>query len=310
MEEAEELLRQAIRISIETDNRMSEGVALCTMGILRRRMGQEEKALEWYEQALEIQEELGDRWQISIIQGNMAIAHAVLGHTDEALECLLKAKKLGRETGNRMFEAIQTANMAEFLMTADRDTEATGPMNEAALLFREIGNRRAEAVTLMNLGTAWRRAGNHLQSEKCYLQALDVCREMEDPALESDVLETLASLMAETDRLPDAWGLLESARERAQGVNDGSVHARIACGEGVLCLRGGNSERARELYREALGAVDSHGIGEDDVTGLRTLRNSLLDAGTAPDAVPLPSGWPEEPDSSGRMALRIYRLQV
>jgi class 3 adenylate cyclase/predicted ATPase len=310
LSEAEGLLRRAVRISIETDNRRTEGVALCTMGILKRRMGFEEQALEWYEQALEIQNELGDRWQIGIIQSCMGIAYSELGQLEKALEYCTAARDVGRETGNRVFEASQAANVGGFYMAQRKFEMAIESLLDAVLLHRETGNRHAEGLMLTNLGLAYRDAENPSKAIEHFRQAMVLHRETGDHRSEAAALECLALLMEDAGQFREASEHFMQALGIAEGSDDRDLEAGIICSVGELNAAEGQTEKAQDRYGQAIELIERCSLTGSDVPTLRILRMKLTEKGIDPDLLPLPAGWPEKAENSNEGRADIHRLHV
>lgn len=310
LSEAEGLLRRAVRISIETDNRRSEGVALCTMGILKRRMGFEEQALEWYEQALEIQNELGDRWQIGIIKSCMAIAYAELGQLEKALEYCTAARDVGRETGNRIFEASQAANAGGLYLAQGRFEMAIESLLDAVLLHRETGNRHAEGLMLTDLAIAYRDADKPSEAIERFRQALVLHRETGDHRSEAIALEYLGMLKKDAGKLHDASEYLLQALGIAESTDDRSLEAGIICSIGRLNVAEGQTEKAQERYGQAREHVERCSLTEPAVPTLRILRRKLTEKGIDQDLLPFPAGWSEKPEDSREVNADIHRFHV
>jgi len=308
--EAEGLLRRAVRISIETDNRRTEGVALCTMGILKRRMGFEEQALEWYEQALEIQNELGDRWQIGIIKSCMGIAYAELGQLEKAIEYCTAARDVGRETGNRVFEASQAANVGGFYLAQREFEKAIESLLDAVLLHRETGNRHAEGLMLTDLAIVYGDAEKPTEAIEHFRQALVLHRETGDHRSEATALEYLGMLMEDAGQLHEASEHFMQALGIAESMDDRSLEADIICNVGRLNVTEGQTEKALVRYGQSRELIERCNLTGSAVPTLRILRRKLMEKGVNQDLLPLPAGWPDKPEGSHDVQGDIYRLHV
>ena len=71
---------------------------------------------------------------------------------------------------------------------------------------------------LQNLGSIYRSMGEEEEAERYYLEALQLCRELDYYDVEHEILKEYAFLLRDEGRLPDAWGALVSAYDLRDSV--------------------------------------------------------------------------------------------
>ena len=176
-EEAEELLRAALRILEETLGRDDPGLAptLNTLGILRQERGDLAEAESLQRRALSIlRKKNGDLDQdVLSIQSNLALLYQDMGRNEEAAklmrETLASDRKIwGNEHVNVAIDLNNLGNL--FLMSGEyRDSEPL--LREAAAILKKLDQPELPIV-LGNLGELITRKGDPAAAEPIFVDAL------------------------------------------------------------------------------------------------------------------------------------------
>jgi len=91
--------------------RKDEGTLLNNIGVVYRRLGQGEKALDYYRRARPIREQVGDRAGLAATLNNIGLVYHSLGQREKALDYYRRALPINREVGNRPEEATTLNNI-------------------------------------------------------------------------------------------------------------------------------------------------------------------------------------------------------
>jgi class 3 adenylate cyclase/tetratricopeptide (TPR) repeat protein len=148
--------------------------------------------------------------------------------------------------------------------------DAAEQLYRAAL--RPPGTLSADMV-LARIGLAWNVLavlGRLAEALDEQTRALELARELGDPAVEARALAGLGGIYANTGRMAEASLLFEQARRLARELGERRYEALLAANLAEVQARLGHLERSEALYEEALGL--HRGVGDRRMEG-RTLMN-------------------------------------
>lgn len=171
------------------------------------------------------------------------------GKLDEAEEILCRATSRSRDLSAQ----FGLANLSEALYEQCLSFKYAqhSLQTEIALCRKMAGDSAAKRKLVMGLNNqavAFKESGQHLLSEQCFLEALDIAKDLSgiDPGDQAILLNGLAALREEQNRLEEAVQLFEQVlrvREASFGSND----ERVA----QSCYRIGSVYHKQERLDEA-----------------------------------------------------------
>ncbi|MEV5876929.1 BTAD domain-containing putative transcriptional regulator [Streptomyces sp. NPDC052101] len=267
--------------------------------------------------------QLGDRGLLSLSMGNLAVAHwwlgdfqdgittarealeltdvndlrsvahctdvlgllyGAVGQFDDARVHLAKGIALHRELGAPGLEAIALANLGTVETWAGRYADGARYAAQATELNRSLGERNNEISSLTWLALAHLGSGEDERARACLAQALELCDESRKPG-------NVAFVLAHWARVCQRLGEVRSAAEHAERALDlvsteGTAlrQAAVVNVVGLVHLRSGAPDRARDLYREAYELASRLGYRIEIARALQGMAESAEALGDAPEA--------------------------
>jgi CHAT domain-containing protein len=204
---------------------------LLNIGQIYVALGQCTEALEVYQQALAISLEIGDRLSEAIILNNIAglIGGTTTGNcsvnllnVEEALEIYEKTLTIQRELGDRSGEAITLNNIGVIYQRQENYSQAIDYFRQALLITMEIGDKDGEGEILSNIGAVLIQQNQPELASVFYKQSVNV-RETIRESLQTlpkeaqqtytdtvaDTYRRLADLLLQQGRIPEAQQVLD-----------------------------------------------------------------------------------------------------
>jgi DNA-binding SARP family transcriptional activator len=219
------------------------------------------------ESATKIDDRLGEAWALS------QLGYALASLRDpEALPHLERALAIRQEFGDKLGEAQTAIGLGEHFRGREANEDALHYMRRAATLLEPMGAISLRSVALNNLGEVYRGLGELEAAAECYLQALDIGREI-GGHVEGHALNNLGHVYMRQHRLDEAVATLEQAvsRHRASGDRGGEAEALVNLGTAQAEIGSQTAARAsltgalriaeqtgnQELAAEAIGLLTS-----------------------------------------------------
>lgn len=224
--EAEEIIREAIKMHRKVGNRPGEGRALRSLSIVLQQTGRMDEAVAGIDSALEIQLELNSDSGIAASLDTLGNLHLFIGEFDKAEKYYKRALETERRCNNLTYEGSTLGNLAILYADTGREEEAEAMYRRGIEIHREVGNRRSEGITIANLATLLHRLKRLDEARVCYMRALDIHREVANRRGEGVAIGHHAILLQDS-------GDIEGARQAfAQALR---IHREVknTRGEGV-----------------------------------------------------------------------------
>ncbi|MCS6828753.1 MAG: tetratricopeptide repeat protein, partial [Caldilinea sp.] len=252
IERANSVLMQALNLYHQTENRLSEGFVLRSLGYVAHFQGEEEKALDFWEQALQIYQELGDRPRLLSIWQHLGDAYAALGDLGRAYEYYVTAYARREEVYDPRHAAHTEDGFARLLIRLGRYAQAHELSRQALAEQRRLGDRIGVIETLYTLGVAEREMGDAPAALLHYQEALHLSRTSNAQFYEGAILFEIGNAWAALERPGMALAAYHQALDLTHA--DGRLHLRIAVkGEmAAVYLAQGHLTEALALIEEAL----------------------------------------------------------
>ena len=255
---AEESYKEADRLLEGVDDDSERALLRVQWGSLFEDLGGFKKARKEYEEALRIYRSLKD-------EAGEAMAHRRLASVLHELDALADAERelqLARTLLDQQ-ESHDAAELIEVLNLLGRVYEDQGRTSDAMERFEEayhhadtLGISPAKVECLRRMGSALAVRGELGESVDRYLQAIDICRHLDDRRELAEIYGDLGDVYVEQGKLEEAEKFFKSAAERLDHDNPrGLALAKRRLGE--LYQEKGEYKRAKEYYSEADSLLDS-----------------------------------------------------
>jgi CHAT domain-containing protein/tetratricopeptide (TPR) repeat protein len=180
-EKALEYHEQAVAIHREIGDRNAVGRDLGNIGVVYWNIGQDEKALDYYEQALAIFRGIGNRSGEGQELGNIGLVHWKLGRYDNALQYYEQALEIQRKIGDRSDEEMSLTCIGNVHVNLGQYEKALEYYEQALAIARKIGVRRGEGDNLTNIGLVYRLLGRYEKAREELEASLAISNEVGAP---------------------------------------------------------------------------------------------------------------------------------
>ncbi|MGP1385357.1 MAG: tetratricopeptide repeat protein [Thainema sp.] len=213
---------QSLVIKREIGDRAGEATTLNNIGIVNDLLGNYPTALDYYEQSLVITREIGDRATEAQTLTGIGIVNQSLGNYPTALDYYEQSLVIKREIGDRAGEATTLNNIGIVNQLLGNYPTALENYEQSLVITREIGDRASEATTLGNIGLLLssqaqpelaiiflKKAINGYESIRDDNRTLDTELQESYTATVEDTYRTLADLLLERGRIPEAQQVLD-----------------------------------------------------------------------------------------------------
>src|SRR3984957_8053094 len=208
------------------------------------------------ESAAKTGDRLGEAWALS------QLGYALASLRDpEAFAHLERALTVRQEFGDTLGEAQTAIALGEHFRGREAGEDAIRYLRRAATLLEPMGATSLRSVALNNLGEVYFGLGDLDAAAECYLQALDVGREIGGHAA-GHALANLGRVYMRQHRLDEAIARLEEAisRHRASGDRGGEAWALMSLGTAQAEI--GRRTAARASLTEASRVFKQIGFQE------------------------------------------------
>lgn len=245
------LFEQALRVSEQAGDRLSQAQVLRGMASLYLSQGELQKALELFTQALDLFRGLGERAQEGIVLSSLGATALHLGDVDLALEHYDEALKIHREVRSTTWE-IYTLRDIGWVHSLRNEPEVALEHYERALQLSRAAkekDRTGEAAALHGMGRTRLALGQATQAVRDLEEALAIYARLAGLRLQE------ISALLELGRAWQALSKPDLAADRFRQALDLSRQKRILIGEAVSQWALARLERDRGNLDAAASAI-------------------------------------------------------
>jgi tetratricopeptide (TPR) repeat protein len=280
-----DLFEQALAIARDLGDRVGEAKRLGNLGATYASLGETRRAIDFTEQALAIARDLGDRGSEGAWLGNLGATYASLGETRRAIDLTEQALAIARDLGERGSEGAWLGNLGSGYATLGDTRRAIDLTEQALAIARDLGDRGSEAEQLTGLGDQYVDRGAWNQAIRHYSEAIRVADEISSVYVQNQARSGLAEAQLLLGDLSTARQTAEAAASFDYPPNNASVSATL----GVVLLRQGQTDPARQAFTEAVAQADSLlELTSDNYQALDTKALALCGLALLGDAARLP----------------------
>lgn len=175
-QKAEDILEQVLVLAVEDDTptKATKSMALNTLGQLRVRQGDIDKALSLYQQSLELYEQIKSVKGKAITLNSIALAVAQQRKINWALKLYQQALELQEQAGDLENKAITLNNMA-LIVVQQGDINRALQLHQQSLEIQEqIGDMRGKAFSLGHMALVVEQQGKIDLALRLYQQSLEL----------------------------------------------------------------------------------------------------------------------------------------
>lgn len=261
-QQARSMLRNALRIFEEHDDRRGKASVSNNLGLSYSSTGEGKEAIVLFQTALEFRQLEHDKEGEVRVIGNMASAYDVLGDFHKALSLSEQALRGWRELKIAGEIALSLNNVAVISDKLGLLQQAIDYYQEALALAGNSGSKRDQATLLYNIGELYARLNEPSRALESYQKSLILYREIDNRGGEANVLAHLGTLHVAENNLTEGLESLKQALQIAEtnptlNIQRGQAYTLIGIGD-IYRLQGNSAEalncfeRARKLA-EAVG---------------------------------------------------------
>jgi tetratricopeptide (TPR) repeat protein len=175
--ECQMVCEDALQFAEQMADKRRMGQAKLLLGILCRRTGQYDKAIDHFERAAELFEKVQDRAGIGHAFRNMGLVYWQKSDFDAAMTCYKKALTICEGLGDRLGIAKNSNNIGILYTELKVDYSAAMKWYQKGLqIFEDLSEKLETSKVLNNMGECHRLKGNYDAAMTYYEQALQLAK--------------------------------------------------------------------------------------------------------------------------------------
>ena len=211
-----------------------EGVAWLSysLGILHKKLGDYDSALDAINSSLEIYADLarqdGSYNGVIICYAQLGDIYNLTGKPEQGLEYQRRALELREKSGNNAAIADGLSGVAESYFFLGDFQQALDNFLQSQALRDEIGIKDGTATNMKFMGEIYQKMGKNNAALAHFKRGLKAARELSDRDTESEILEMISDLYALQGRYKEAWKVYQEHRAAQNLVLNAEISKRIA----------------------------------------------------------------------------------
>lgn len=212
-------VREALNLAREIGFRSGEARALNDIGVIYRKRGNYDMALEYYLESYKIYNQLEEEEGLSMIYNNIGTIHSIKGQNEKALENFLSSYKLLQRIGNKERIIGSLNNIGNVYRQMGNLDEALKYYERALELYQQQGEKSEAFEPITSIGNihferaAWDEA---LQS---YFEALEIERTNKNLYGQAFALNHIGATYHQKGEYTTAIGFQRQAYKLAKSIN-------------------------------------------------------------------------------------------
>ena len=268
-DEARAHLSAALALARATNAPVLECIVLNGLGSLDETLGRTGAARVSYEHALALARRIRNRRWEGGVLGNLGNVQYAQGLLTEASGSYEAGLAIARQLGNKKWEGNALCNLGLMCHLRGDPHTARRHLDSALRLAREMGHARLEAIVLCNLGIAEEASSNAAAAQGHLESALEVARRLADQRTQGQILGYLGLLHCNCGRLVEARGLIDEGRTLLESIANETDLAMLLCQSAQAHLHSGNRNDAQGDLALARSLAARVGGGYELQTALR-----------------------------------------
>ncbi|UCF37438.1 MAG: CHAT domain-containing protein, partial [Acidobacteriota bacterium] len=258
MEEALGILQESLEEARSMNEVWLEVRISRSLGILHRRLGANEEAVECLTEAVDLAASAGHFIEQVWLLGHLARIYGDLGEIEKGRELANTCLSISERTQDDLARAVCNEAMA-YVVSLIEPRDAVGFAKKALELWRSLADRRGESRVLTELGHNYSAISEEYLARESFTAGLNLEEILGNPEQLARALQGLAAHLSKLDEKDEALALFYRAREISSNIYAPRLSAAVLNGLGMLFLDGQEEEAAIEYFREALKAYSQVG---------------------------------------------------
>lgn len=269
MQEAAGCFVEMLRLAWRYDNLSKAGAAYARLARGQRRLGKNDRAMEYLRRAHELFDQSRDERGVASVLDDIGRVHWIRGDHSEALQLHRKALAMRRTLGDRRSIALSLANIGRAHHDSGNFKAAIAQFREALDLRRDASDLLGVVQSLCDLGGVHAEDGDHDTAIELLTEAGTLARKIGDKPALVDVLSRTGEVKGLLGRAPEATQDLMDAKALAMGLHDrvalAVTHVRLA----QVYLQYGDLELANVEAHAAVAVSQAAGLRAHIGSGYR-----------------------------------------
>ncbi|MFA6222221.1 MAG: tetratricopeptide repeat protein [Desulfomonilaceae bacterium] len=267
-QKALEYFEKALAINQKTGDVESEGSALNNIGFVYDSLGQNQKALECYEKSLAIWQKTGDVKNEGITLNNIGSVYKALGQYQKALESYEKSLAIRQKIGDVKSEGITLNNIGSVYKALGQYQKALESYEKSLAIRQKIGDVNGEAVTLGKMGPVYGSLGQYQKALESYEKSLAIDKKRGDLRGEGVSLGNIASVYESQGQYAKALESYEKSLAIIQKIGDAKLEGSVLNMVGSVYKSQHQYPKALESYEKSLAISQKIGDVKSEGNGL------------------------------------------
>lgn len=226
--------------------------ALNCLGTIAQRRGELKNAEQLYRQAAHFAEASADRELLGMVEMNRGVIETSLGDWDTGLVRLRLGLKAFESIGYRKGASYAYNNIGMHYVGRKHYSLAVEAFEMALAIAYEREDMVVEATVELNLGDVRIRQGELDTATRSVARALKIAEIRRDRLRTAEALRLKARIERLRGQLGTAVETLRQARYQAREGEDVMLQLELLTEFGELCREQGDTDRTRDVLREAL----------------------------------------------------------
>jgi tetratricopeptide (TPR) repeat protein len=175
-EDASTCFKNALRVALRLENRVTEGLSLGNLGLICSRYGQSEDSLEHYRYALAIAQENKDTALEMDWLNLIAVEYGHLGKWEEEISIFKSILQMARKERDEEQELLALTNLGGAYCSRGHYKRALQQHKKAYTLAEKLKSHRWTGVICADIAEVYHRLGEFDDSKKWVSQAVAILK--------------------------------------------------------------------------------------------------------------------------------------
>lgn len=259
LDKSTEYSNKALALAKKMKNRKEEAGAIHIMGVIKKKEGNYEAALDNFNIAIKISEEIGDDKGTSRTLNNIGSIHFYRGNFNEAIEYYEKAlvirrklDRIGDDNESKRAIGINLNQLGNIYVNLGIYEKAIKNYEDARKIFKKINYTLGISSCLNNCGLVHENWGNYDKAIEYYQKVLKLAESTNNHYDIANSLNNIGNIYARLEQYDKALeNYQESLKVRVE-INDKPGIAAAYNNIGIFYTRTKEHDKALEYYSMAL----------------------------------------------------------
>ena len=241
---AEDNYLELHKIALENDKRLYIRISATSLGVIKFRQGDQEKALEYYQRALNVAEDIGDKHGYAKVNTEIAMLYFSQGLDGKALSTLEKCLYTARYIGDKQQEQTVLYNFGYAYSILQDYEKAIDYLTQAHDIAEMIDDKVGIAYANDGLGDAYFLLKKYTQAKTIYEENLKLQQELKDKEGIAHTIGNLANVLREEKNYPKALEYYETQFNALSEIGDKIGQGKALFNWGITFEILGNDKKA------------------------------------------------------------------